>query len=109
MRRAAFQFFISQDAAFLAAFARAYSLAAHSAEALHLHGAVTAIKELLQGVEEELSMHKSYAAVSAALHDRRSTSLPLPHCHSSCGNFDFRGGRCVLRMGATLRSCMHLP
>ena len=65
-RRSALQFFISQDAAFLAAFASAYATAARTAEQQHLDSnLVESIKSLLRGVEEELRMHESYAAVRA--------------------------------------------
>ena len=61
--RASFQFFIAQDASFLAAFARAYSLAAQKAEQQHSPSVVTAILGLMRGVQEELALHASYAAV----------------------------------------------
>lgn len=65
-RRSAFQFFISQDAAFLAAFASAYALAARKAEQQQLDSKlVDSIESLHRGVEEELRMHESYAAVRA--------------------------------------------
>ena len=61
--RASFQFFIAQDASFLAAFARAYLLAAQKAEQQHSPAVVAAIRSLMQGVQEELALHASYAAV----------------------------------------------
>lgn len=61
--RASFQFFIAQDASFLAAFARAYSLAAQKAEQQHSPSVAAAIRSLMQGVQEELALHASYTAV----------------------------------------------
>ena len=57
--RAAFCFYIAQDATFLDAFVRAYALGVAKAPD---HEAMTTFKALLDGGVEELQLHGSYAA-----------------------------------------------
>ncbi|GAB6876371.1 TenA family protein [Thermaerobacter litoralis] len=57
--RSRFAWYVGQDAAFLEAFARAYALALAKAPDLE---AMTALQELLQGVLDELRLHRAYAA-----------------------------------------------
>jgi thiaminase/transcriptional activator TenA len=56
--RAAFCFFIEQDAAFLDAFARAYALCVAKAPD---RAVMTAFKSLLDGEFEELHLHRAYS------------------------------------------------
>lgn len=57
--RAAFEFYIGQDAVFLGAFARAYALCLAKAPD---PATMTAFKAMLDGVFAELELHKSYSA-----------------------------------------------
>lgn len=57
--RAAFAFYIGQDAVFLGAFARAYALCLAKAPDT---ATMTVFKELLDGVFDELELHRSYSA-----------------------------------------------
>lgn len=57
--RAAFCFYIAQDAAFLDAFARAYALCVAKAPNREV---MSAFKSLLDGAFEELHLHRTYAS-----------------------------------------------
>jgi thiaminase (transcriptional activator TenA) len=57
--RAAFCFYVGQDARFLEAFVRAYAVGVAKAPDL---GVMTAFKSLLDGGFDELCLHRSYAA-----------------------------------------------
>ncbi|KAF5830719.1 hypothetical protein DUNSADRAFT_14125 [Dunaliella salina] len=61
--KSAFQFYVAQDATFLSSFGDAYKAAINKA---HTAGSVLDVKprlmRLLQGVQEELQLHGSYAA-----------------------------------------------
>ena len=59
LERAAFQRYVAQDAFFLEAFARAYALCVARAPE---RAPMRAFKALLDAVDEELELHRSYAA-----------------------------------------------
>jgi len=61
--RDAFQFYIAQDAHFLAAFFGAYQSALKKAAKAGDWNAEEVLKSLLHGVSKELELHTSYAKV----------------------------------------------
>lgn len=62
-RRDAFQFYVAQDAHFLAAFANGYQAAMRKAALARDSDAEKILATLLHGVSKELEMHASYAKV----------------------------------------------
>ena len=63
MCRHSFQFYIAQDAHFLAAFFAAYQSAFRKAVEERDEDAEQVLRTLLQGVAKELELHASYAKV----------------------------------------------
>ena len=67
MYRHSFQFYIAQDAHFLAAFFAAYQSAFRKAVEERDEDAEKVLQTLLQGVAKELELHASYAKVPDTL------------------------------------------
>lgn len=78
--RDSFKFYVAQDAYFLAAFCQAYKAAAQKAAAQQQLEHVAVLQQLQQGIEQELQLHASYAAVCMAATFFWNHTFPLTIC-----------------------------
>ena len=76
--RDAFQFYIAQDAHFLAAFSAAYQSALRKGTEARDSDAEKVLDNLLQGVLKELELHAAYATVRLSHSANAPASQPQP-------------------------------